>query len=79
MPKDSYLDQLVAAGIPFRDRRPRRVEATAFEDWRGKTSCRNRAAPAGPQIDGNADGNAAELWRTAANYNERLTLKFNTQ
>ncbi len=30
-------------------------------------------------LDGNADGNAAELWQTGMNYNERSTLKFNTQ
>jgi hypothetical protein len=30
-------------------------------------------------FDGNGDGNAAELWRRATNYNESYTLKFSTQ
>ncbi len=30
-------------------------------------------------LDGNGDGNAAELWRHAMNYDERHSLKFSTQ
>jgi hypothetical protein len=30
-------------------------------------------------FDGNADGNAGELWWTAANSNERSALKSNTK
>jgi hypothetical protein len=30
-------------------------------------------------LDGNADGNPAELWRHAMNHNERYTLKLSTQ
>jgi hypothetical protein len=30
-------------------------------------------------LDGNADGNAAELWRTTMNAGERSAAKFSTQ